>query len=287
MLPPFLRDVKPVKAGEFCFAMDIVEAAVDGRLPISIDPEKAKYPFIIGMAAIRDYIKDEEQVKSLSLRTSAFSDMLQDGSPSEWRRGDEGDRLDGAYIMAAAEMPINSQGSFDNDEFFNRVKEISAKHSPEEIATILKDGYGEFPELPQIAEPHSSNPPRQMFFDRNKPCPCGSGRKHKKCCGRHGTNLHKIDQRRAKQEFKKFVQSEEYVNVMHSAHVLTTTSLAAAMCKSPEEKKQLFESVDRLSDKLWDALLEEHPLVGSLALLRTVETAVEVMDQVGLDDTDA
>jgi hypothetical protein len=287
MLPPFLRDVKPVKAGEFCFAMDIVDAAVDGRLPISVDPEKAKYPFIIGMTAIRDYIKDEQQAKSLSLRTSAFSDMLQDERTSEWRRGDDGERLHGAFIMAAAEMPINNHGSFDNDEFFNRVKEISAKHSPEEIAAILKDGYGEFPELPQIAEPQSSNPPRQMFFDRNKPCPCGSGRKHKKCCGRHGTNLLKINQRRAKHEFQKFLQSKEYVNVMHSAHVLTATSLATTMCKSPEERKQLFESVDRLSEKLWAALLEEPQLVGALALLRAIETAVELMNQDGQDDTDA
>ena len=26
--------------------------------------------------------------------------------------------------------------------------------------------------------------PRQMPFARNKPCPCGSGRKFKHCCGR-------------------------------------------------------------------------------------------------------
>jgi uncharacterized protein YecA (UPF0149 family) len=26
--------------------------------------------------------------------------------------------------------------------------------------------------------------------DRNKPCPCGSGKKFKKCCGPQGTNLY-------------------------------------------------------------------------------------------------
>src|SRR5258708_4267854 len=220
MLPPFFRDVKPVKAGEFCFAMDIVEAAIDGRLPISIDPEKAKYPFIIRMTAIRDYIKDEQQAKSLSLRTDAFSEMLEDERTSEWWRGDDGDHIDGAFIMAAAEMPINRHGSFATDELFNRVKEIAERHPRKEIETSLKEGYGEFPELSQIAKPHSDDPPQRMFFDRNKPCPCGSGRKHKKCCGRHGTNLFKINQRRAKPGVNKIIRSVQYDDVIRSSRLL-------------------------------------------------------------------
>ncbi|MFU8878027.1 MAG: SEC-C metal-binding domain-containing protein [Wenzhouxiangellaceae bacterium] len=40
----------------------------------------------------------------------------------------------------------------------------------------------------------SAPPPRQPVrsqrIGRNQPCPCGSGRKYKKCCGRPGVRLH-------------------------------------------------------------------------------------------------
>src|SRR5258708_28058141 len=110
-----------------------------------------------------------------------------------------------------------------------------------------------------------------MSVERNKPCPCGSGRKHKKCCGRHGTNLFKINQRRAKHGFNKIVRSEEYDNVMRAARVLAATGLTAAMYKSPDEKKQLFESGDSLSENLWAVIIGEHPVVWAVSPSTTVE----------------
>src|SRR5258708_8732045 len=132
---------------------------------------------------------------------------------------------------------------------------MAAKQRPEERVKSLRDGYGEFPKLPQIAETHSDDPPQRMFFDRNKPCPCGSGRNHKKCCGRHGTNLFKINQRRAKHGFNKIVRSEEYDNVMRAARVLAATGLTPATYQSPDQKNQFLQSRHNLSQKLCTAIV--------------------------------
>jgi uncharacterized protein YecA (UPF0149 family) len=35
-------------------------------------------------------------------------------------------------------------------------------------------------------EPSPQQPVRSEKIGRNQPCPCGSGKKHKKCCGRPG-----------------------------------------------------------------------------------------------------
>lgn len=39
------------------------------------------------------------------------------------------------------------------------------------------------PQVPQHSEPVEATPPRSKV-GRNAPCPCGSGKKYKKCCGR-------------------------------------------------------------------------------------------------------
>jgi uncharacterized protein YecA (UPF0149 family) len=64
--------------------------------------------------------------------------------------------------------------------------------SLDEIAHVMQGTFGEamveYVQLGQSIyqarlEHERSRPPRGARVGRNEPCPCGSGRKHKKCCG--------------------------------------------------------------------------------------------------------
>ena len=50
------------------------------------------------------------------------------------------------------------------------------KDAPDELAKLLETR--EFPSRPVVPPP-----PKYQGVTRNDPCPCGSGRKFKKCCG--------------------------------------------------------------------------------------------------------
>ncbi|MCJ7773684.1 MAG: type I methionyl aminopeptidase [Desulfobacterales bacterium] len=64
---------------------------------------------------------------------------------------------------------------------------------------------------------------------RNDPCPCGSGRKHKKCCiGRKGINLGKLKER-ATDKFRIQLKNEDDINEIRKAGKLTLEALDLAM----------------------------------------------------------
>ncbi len=60
-------------------------------------------------------------------------------------------------------------------------KRFLSKVDREKQARALRPGEDEEP-LPDPVEPIHSDPHPQ----RNEPCPCGSGKKYKKCCGQGG-----------------------------------------------------------------------------------------------------
>ena len=62
----------------------------------------------------------------------------------------------------------------DEDERFHRRREKEEQHR-KQLPTE------EEPELPPPVEPISAD---EEKVGRNDPCPCGSGKKYKKCCGK-------------------------------------------------------------------------------------------------------
>jgi hypothetical protein len=48
----------------------------------------------------------------------------------------------------------------------------------------ISDSHPEPPEPPQPSEPAVQNEPNPPQTPRNAPCPCGSGAKYKRCCGK-------------------------------------------------------------------------------------------------------
>ena len=57
------------------------------------------------------------------------------------------------------------------------------KNFEENVAnTIMRAQITTQPKVPEFAKPAAS--PSQKEVGRNDPCPCGSGKKYKKCCGK-------------------------------------------------------------------------------------------------------
>jgi len=67
------------------------------------------------------------------------------------------------------------------------VDDVPADELDSYLATIMPEvihGIYAFWELREPSEPvETSTPPRRRKVGRNEPCPCGSGRKAKRCCG--------------------------------------------------------------------------------------------------------
>ena len=73
-------------------------------------------------------------------------------------------------------VPHEVQGSFGNDlNFLHEILENYSSKKPQEVATNQAD-QGSIPKAPYIKTTED--------VGRNEPCPCGSGKKYKKCCGR-------------------------------------------------------------------------------------------------------
>jgi uncharacterized protein len=85
------------------------------------------------------------------------------------------------------EMARHSSGSSSSFE------ELIRKFHPlVESAAVEYAAIGlEYRQAPPVPEPPSRQPVRSQKIGRNQPCPCGSGKKYKKCCGQPGaTRFH-------------------------------------------------------------------------------------------------
>ena len=61
------------------------------------------------------------------------------------------------------------------------VAETCARHGWEYIMGLEPDKPEDLSDLEKMLHPNVSA--RSSKIDRNAPCPCGSGKKYKKCCG--------------------------------------------------------------------------------------------------------
>jgi uncharacterized protein YecA (UPF0149 family) len=62
----------------------------------------------------------------------------------------------------------------------NLYEEMGKPDSADEFRKILSEMQ---PAEPEGTEDSKPGPVRAVKVGRNEPCPCGSGKKHKKCCG--------------------------------------------------------------------------------------------------------
>ena len=84
----------------------------------------------------------------------------------------------GLQILAQTGGPDDERGSV---EFVATYREGGLTHEHHELASFEKaDGEWKFRDGQVIQKPYVRPGPR---IGRNDPCPCGSGKKHKKCCG--------------------------------------------------------------------------------------------------------
>lgn len=90
-----------------------------------------------------------------------------------------------SHIISVAHE--TSDGDYSSEDFvYFDASNWSEKGQSE--ALFLKRDYEEHNLLSKrsMVEKHFyPEPPRMKGRDRNKPCPCGSGRKFKNCCGRN------------------------------------------------------------------------------------------------------
>lgn len=88
---------------------------------------------------------------------------------------------------------VSTQDSDTPDEGFVTfkayLKEDGQEFCLEERSRFVNEGGlwyyidGTFPQADKIQEPTASQPINSDKVGRNDPCPCGSGKKYKKCCG--------------------------------------------------------------------------------------------------------
>jgi tetratricopeptide (TPR) repeat protein len=99
-------------------------------------------------------------------------------------------RADDKLVMTMSSMNVRRVKDWDRLAELLVSDDIAAigltAELPEEEPTILErrlDGYWTEPLAPESL-PHTQVITPQRRVGRNAPCPCGSGKKHKKCCGR-------------------------------------------------------------------------------------------------------
>ena len=68
-----------------------------------------------------------------------------------------------------------------SEEKAKYVTEKCAEHGWHYIIGLEPDEPEDISDLEKMLNP--SEPAKSIKIKRNAPCPCGSGRKHKKCCG--------------------------------------------------------------------------------------------------------
>jgi hypothetical protein len=169
----------PVKPGELMFAMDVIEAVGTGN---RTGAQAGAYRFARGASALMEHIKDTDKAASLNLRAWAFADVVRDERIERWRKGPY---LHNAVFVAAAELSMTDHGGFDPNDFFNRVTEIAAQYSTDELNGILEDGRREILN-PTPGYLHGEQTARSPRITGNDYCPCKSGKKYKKCHGGNG-----------------------------------------------------------------------------------------------------
>jgi len=72
-----------------------------------------------------------------------------------------------------------------SDEKARYVAETCAEHGWHYIIGFEPDKPEDISDLEKLLKP--SRPTESMKVGRNEPCPCGSGKKYKKCCGSSGS----------------------------------------------------------------------------------------------------
>ena len=81
-----------------------------------------------------------------------------------------------AFIMAAEQAGVDTC-----DE--NTVRRFMVEYNLRRVARMEVAQAGSRPPPPSIAGPATPVRHSQAIPSRNEPCPCGSGRKYKRCCG--------------------------------------------------------------------------------------------------------
>lgn len=105
---------------------------------------------------------------AMDLRPNAWTELQDDGE-EEVRTAFSG-------LLTLIEIALN-EGALERD-VIDRMTEEAPRLIPRWIETLNGRRLGREGEAPA-----SSKPTPTSKTGRNEPCPCGSGRKHKKCCG--------------------------------------------------------------------------------------------------------
>lgn len=85
-----------------------------------------------------------------------------------------------ACTTAVAAFFANHRDLFERDDFAPVCESYFNEHDREAIVTVPYEAFELF-DLDAVASPRSSPPPPAKKVGRNAPCPCGSGKKYKKC----------------------------------------------------------------------------------------------------------
>jgi hypothetical protein len=101
-------------------------------------------------------------------------------------------RFEGSYRANLRELERIQRLEIRQDDPFGEQRPIGALHNIQDYQRVAKRNGAPpqpAPQTPQKPQPQSNqqgakqNPVRREKVGRNEPCPCGSGRKYKRCCG--------------------------------------------------------------------------------------------------------
>ena len=115
------------------------------------------------------------------LRTSSCGVALKEFNTDSVRQWSENSEWQGLEVMSAEDVPADATRG--HVEFTARYKIKDHEYVHHEIAEFHHvEGAWKFADSKVIGpEPKRREEPK---IGRNDPCPCGSGKKYKKCCGR-------------------------------------------------------------------------------------------------------
>lgn len=87
------------------------------------------------------------------------------------------------------EQALNVDGIEEKDEINSCLRTLYASTGKTVIADVMEEKPENVKGLPEgrktIQSANQSNPERKVKIGRNEQCPCGSGQKYKRCCGRN------------------------------------------------------------------------------------------------------
>ena len=147
-----------------------VVAALRALLPRLTDagtlPPKTKYSELWTWvaASLADLQDEASQPHVLALYKA--------GMIAEWIMGDRQEYL--AYFRRKAKMAKEAPRSFDVLNIYERLHREAAEEARRRASAARR----------AAAAPRPAQPRAQPKVGRNAPCPCGSGRKYKHCCGK-------------------------------------------------------------------------------------------------------